>query len=44
MNSYSAQSEELEGNGRNPSPCKLYRKCGGCQLQNMTYERQLVFK
>lgn len=30
--------------GRNPSPCKLYRKCGGCQLQNMTYPRQLAYK
>ena len=35
---------ELEETGRNPSPCKLYRKCGGCQLQNMTYERQLSYK
>lgn len=24
--------------------CPLYRKCGGCQLQNMTYERQLRWK
>ena len=27
------------GNG-----CKHYKKCGGCQLQNMTYESQLSFK
>ena len=27
------------GNG-----CTLYKKCGGCQLQNMEYERQLQFK
>lgn len=27
------------GNG-----CPLYKKCGGCQLQNMTYEEQLSFK
>lgn len=27
------------GNG-----CALYKKCGGCQLQNMTYEEQLSFK
>lgn len=26
------------------SPCPVYRKCGGCQLQNMSYERQLVWK
>lgn len=26
------------------SPCPVYRKCGGCQLQNMDYPRQLVWK
>ncbi len=25
-------------------PCPLYKKCGGCQLQNMTYEEQLKWK
>lgn len=25
-------------------PCPLYKKCGGCQLQNLTYEKQLAFK
>lgn len=25
-------------------PCPLAKKCGGCQLQNMTYERQLKWK
>jgi 23S rRNA (uracil1939-C5)-methyltransferase len=24
--------------------CPLYRKCGGCQLQNMDYDRQLEWK
>ncbi|MBQ8504309.1 MAG: 23S rRNA (uracil(1939)-C(5))-methyltransferase RlmD [Clostridia bacterium] len=24
--------------------CPLYKKCGGCQLQNMTYPEQLSFK
>ena len=24
--------------------CKYAKKCGGCQLQNMDYERQLKFK
>ncbi len=24
--------------------CPNYKKCGGCQLQNMTYEKQLSFK
>ncbi|MBQ8028086.1 MAG: 23S rRNA (uracil(1939)-C(5))-methyltransferase RlmD [Clostridia bacterium] len=28
-----------KGNG-----CALYKKCGGCQLQNMTYEEQLSYK
>ena len=28
----------------NPNPCPLYRKCGGCQLQNMSYPRQLQWK
>ena len=28
-----------KGNG-----CPLYKKCGGCQLQNMNYEEQLSFK
>ncbi|MDE7019173.1 MAG: 23S rRNA (uracil(1939)-C(5))-methyltransferase RlmD [Lachnospiraceae bacterium] len=33
-----------------PSPfrvepkCALYRQCGGCQIQAMSYERQLIFK
>lgn len=33
-----------------PSPfrveprCSLHRKCGGCQIQAMSYERQLIFK
>lgn len=24
--------------------CPVYKKCGGCQLQNLTYEQQLAFK
>ncbi len=28
----------------NPEPCPLYRKCGGCQLQNMSYPQQLQWK
>lgn len=26
------------------APCPIYRKCGGCQLQNMDYRRQLQWK
>ena len=26
------------------SKCPLYKKCGGCQIQNLSYERQLSFK
>ena len=30
---------------RRPEPaCPVFRKCGGCQLQNMDYARQLQFK
>ena len=29
---------------RQEAPCPIARQCGGCQLQNMTYERQLIFK
>ena len=25
-------------------PCKSYRQCGGCQIQALSYERQLAFK
>ncbi|OEH93382.1 23S rRNA (uracil(1939)-C(5))-methyltransferase RlmD [Bacillus solimangrovi] len=25
-------------------PCPIYRQCGGCQLQHMTYEAQLDYK
>ena len=28
----------------NPDACPLASKCGGCQLQNMTYDRQLRWK
>ena len=31
-----------EGEGR--TPCPVYRKCGGCQLQNLSYPRQLQWK
>lgn len=27
-----------------PAGCPLYKKCGGCQLQNMTYDEQLYWK
>lgn len=25
-------------------PCKVAKRCGGCQLQNLTYEEQLAYK
>lgn len=28
----------------NPDACPLAKKCGGCQLQNMNYDRQLKWK
>lgn len=28
----------------NSGSCPVYKKCGGCQLQNLTYEQQLNFK
>ena len=28
----------------NPDACPLAAKCGGCQLQNLTYDKQLQFK
>lgn len=39
MNNVEKQKKAGLGNG-----CTLYKKCGGCQLQNMTYEEQLSFK
>ena len=31
-------------NNRTFSPCPVAKKCGGCQLQNMSYSEQLGFK
>ncbi len=25
-------------------PCRVYKKCGGCQMQNLSYDRQLIHK
>ena len=30
--------------GEGCTPCPVYRKCGGCQLQNLSYARQLAWK
>ena len=35
---------EIPKEGKIPDPCPVYRKCGGCQLQNMEYPRQLRWK
>ena len=32
------------GCGRVNPPCPVYEKCGGCQLQHLSYAEQLVFK
>ena len=37
----SKKQTKREGRGNG---CPLYKKCGGCQLQNMSYEQQLSFK
>lgn len=29
---------------KNPGQCPLYKKCGGCQLQNLSYAQQLLWK
>lgn len=29
---------------RQEAPCPVYNECGGCQLQHMTYEKQLIEK
>ena len=34
----------METENKGSRQCPLYRKCGGCQLQNMPYERQLHWK
>jgi len=39
MANISKKPKEAEGNG-----CTLYKKCGGCQLQNLDYESQLAYK
>lgn len=31
-------------NDHNIYPCPLHKKCGGCQLQHLTYEEQLQYK
>ena len=36
--------ENNEDNTVRRSFCPVSGKCGGCQLENMTYERQLAFK
>ncbi len=41
MNSTRKNKPKKVGKGNG---CPMYKKCGGCQLQNMTYEEQLSFK
>lgn len=35
---------EKESPNRVTPPCPVYHKCGGCQLQHLSYEGQLLFK
>ncbi|MEG1621090.1 MAG: 23S rRNA (uracil(1939)-C(5))-methyltransferase RlmD [Oscillospiraceae bacterium] len=35
---------EISNSKRPEGSCPIYKKCGGCQLQNMTYEKQLLWK
>ncbi len=42
---YAHLEEVLEASPyRQDAPCPVARACGGCQIQNMTYDRQLKFK
>ena len=42
---YARTIEILEkGKDRTEPPCRIHRKCGGCQLQALSYEAQLRFK
>lgn len=42
---YAHLEQVLEASSfRQEARCPIARQCGGCQLQNMTYERQLQFK
>lgn len=42
---YAKRLELLQTSPERVTPsCPLYAKCGGCQLQHMTYEAQLQFK
>ena len=38
------QSGKQPGEAAPRPQCPVYRKCGGCQLQNMEYARQLSYK
>ena len=35
---------EIKKEQKAAAPCPLYKKCGGCQLQNLNYEEQLRWK
>lgn len=39
-----AEKGQSSSEGLQRPQCPVYRKCGGCQLQNLSYERQLKWK
>lgn len=44
MNSNIKRKNSLVKRVGKGNACPLYKKCGGCQLQNMSYDEQLSFK
>lgn len=42
-NRHKKESPDAQKCGRG-NGCPLYKKCGGCQLNNMTYEEQVAYK
>lgn len=43
-NASAPKTELAESNSVNNIKCPVYKKCGGCQLQNLSYSKQLEYK